>query len=219
MAGRPGDGRGLQPAHQHVALVPAAEPAPRSAVAGVVGGRLVVAGGLVLALTSVEAHTPTGGPARSCRTLFRPRRVLNGRLYVWAHQCNKLQVLQYSEENDFGRPRPTAGRGWSAGDAVVDGKLWLCGGRVWSPTIGIETTATVVVYDFQKDSWATGPALPHAIGFCSAAVCDGEVRVTGCADHSAHPIGFVYRGERWVELPHASGAPCGQGSGQFLLLG
>ena len=61
-----GDGRGLQPEHQHVALVPAAEPAPLWCVAGVVGGRVVVAGrrggrasGFV-DLTSVEAYTPTG---------------------------------------------------------------------------------------------------------------------------------------------------------------
>ena len=199
------------------------------AVAGVVGGRLIVAGGHgglgVGPLTSVEAYTPTGWtplPPLPHAAWNATACVLNGRLYVMGgFGSNKLQVLEMSEENGFSwtvKADLPAARHAAAG-AVVDGKLWLCGGRVRSPTGDFESTATVVTYDLQNDSWATGPALPRAINFCSAAVCDGEVHVTGCTDHSDQ-IGFVYRGERWVELPHASGALCrGEGTCQSLLLG
>ena len=56
--------------------------------------------------------------------------------------------------------------------AVVNGKLWLCGGRV--RTAARDGTPTVVMYDSQNDTWATGSALPHAIKLCSGVVCDGE---------------------------------------------
>merc|ERR1712185_53220 len=78
------------------------------AVAGVVGGRLVVAGGYADGdglLTSVEAYTPTGWTPLPPLPHAADRAtacVLNGRLYVMGGvECNKLQVLEMSEENEF----------------------------------------------------------------------------------------------------------------------
>ena len=66
-------------------------------VAGVVGGRLVVAGGFYYgSLTSVEAYTGTGWtplPPMPHGALDSAC-VLNGRLYVIGGAGNKLQVLQ-----------------------------------------------------------------------------------------------------------------------------
>ena len=77
------------------------------AVTGVVGGRLVVAGGYVGSgfLTSAEAYNPTGWttlPPLPHATYGATACVLNGRLYVMGgFLCDKLQVLEMSEENEF----------------------------------------------------------------------------------------------------------------------
>ena len=72
----------------------------------IVGGRLVVAGGYGGRgfLTSVEAYTPTGWtplPPLPHAASEATACVLNGRLYVMGGvECNKLQVLEMSEENE-----------------------------------------------------------------------------------------------------------------------
>ena len=136
-----------------------------AAVAGVVGGRLVVAGGWagvdvgVASLTSVEAYTPTGWtplPPLPHATTAATACVLNGRLYVMGGIfCNKLQVLEMSEENEFvwtvKADLPDVRHG--AASAVVNGKVWLIGGEDQD----IESTDSVFIYDPEGDTWTTGP--------------------------------------------------------------
>ena len=143
------------------------------AVAGVVGGRLVVAGGNDengSHLTSAEVYTPNGWtplPDLPHGTWMATSCVLNGRFYVVGGvKCNKLQVLEMSEENEFT---------WSvkadlpvlrdsAACAVVDGELWLMGGL----NRALGETDSVFVYDIESDSWAAGPALPQKLRGCAA---------------------------------------------------
>ena len=75
--------------------------------------------------------------------------------------CNKLQVLEMSEENGFAwtvKADLPASR-HSAASVVHEGRLWLIGGE-----IDDEPTASVIIYDIASDSWAVGPALPRPIG-------------------------------------------------------
>ena len=142
----------------------------RDAVAGVVGGRLVVAGGYADGfddLTSVEAYTPTGWtplPPLPHAASGATACVLNGRLYVMGgFGSNKLQVLEMSDENGFSwtvkADIPSAVR-YAAASAVMDGKLWLVGG---ARPGGIDES--VFVYDTAGDSWAVGRApLPRPLG-------------------------------------------------------
>ena len=179
------------------------------AVAGVVGGRLVVAGGHdgVRELTSVEAYTPTGWtplPPLPHAAGYATACVLNGRLYVmggWG--CNKLQVLEMSEENGFSwtvKADLPAAR-FDAASAEVDGKVWLMGGR--GQAADGDGTDSVFIYDPDHDSWATGPPLPRVMCFSHAATHDGELYVI---DRNGGT--FVRRGEAWVEQ---AGVPVGQG--------
>ena len=164
------------------------------AVAGVVGGRLVVAGGHddVGPLTSVEAYTPTGWtplPPLPHAHRNATASVLNGRLYVMSVTfCNKLQVLEMSEENvrtlDSQRRTARARRielSWPHNAvrtepferrAGVDGKLWLIGCPFHNaPVIGrfvFEQWASrsVFIYDIETDKWETGPFLRFHWEFC-----------------------------------------------------
>ena len=178
---------------------------PRTeAVAGVVGGRLVVAGGFDGGddhLTSVEAYTPTAmdpAPPLPHATNEATACVLNGRLYVMGGMgCNKLQVLEMSEENGFSwtvkADLPAERHG--AACAVVDGNLWLMGGRT-NPT----PLSSVIIYDVATDTWAAGPELPRRNCSCRAAVHDGELHLT---DHD----GVYSRDARGV------GGSCGWNAG------
>jgi hypothetical protein len=155
----------------------------QSAVAGVVGGLLVVAGGLGHdgVLTSVEAYTPTGWtplPPLPYAVYEATACVVGGRLYVMGgRECAWLQVLEMTEENQFswsvkaGLPAP---RGLAASAAVVAGKLWLMGG---SPTY--TAGDSVFVYDIARDSWAAGPALPRPLALCRATVHDRQIYLFG----------------------------------------
>ena len=155
----------------------------QSAVAGVVGGLLVVAGGLGHdgVLTSVEAYTPTGWtplPPLPHAVYEATACVVGGRLYVMGgRECNRLQVLEMTEENQFSwsvRADLPAERGLAASAAAVDGKLWLMGG---SPTY--TAGDSVFVYDIARDSWAAGPALPRPLALCRATVHDRQIYLFG----------------------------------------
>ena len=186
------------------------------AVAGVVGGRLVVAGGSsdgVGHLTSVEAYTPTGWtplPPLPHTTYLATACVLNGRLYVMGGvDCNKLQVLGYSEENGFSwtvKADLPAAR-WYAASAVVDGKLWLIGGTDAENA----HTDSICVYAPERDAWANGAPLPRALAYGSATTHDGEVYFI------ARGVALVYRGDAWHDVaggPHPDYSTC-----RSLLLG
>ena len=93
------------------------------AVAGVVGGRLVVAGGycdgLWDRLSSVEAYTGTGWtqlPPMPHEAYDAPACVLNGRLYVIGGMySNRLQVLAMTEED---------GLSWSCNHRRLSHAVW-----------------------------------------------------------------------------------------------
>ena len=128
------------------------------AVAGVVGGRLVVAGGVardVGYLTSVEAYTPTGWirlPPLPHIATAATACVLNGRLYVMSGgACDKLQVLETSEEHGFSWTvkADLSHRSYGAASAVYEGKAWFIGDRALG------------VYAPANDTWAAGPPLPR----------------------------------------------------------
>ena len=118
--------------------------------------------------------------------------MLNGRLYVMGGDgCNKLQVLEMSEENEFTwtvkADMPTAQ--YDAASAVVDGKLWvMCG------SIDDDETDNVAIYDPANDTWVEGPPLPQATRDCTAATLDGVIHVA-----AGYGLSFVYRDAAWVE--------------------
>ena len=207
------------------------------AVAGVVGGRLVVAGGwdggyVVGNLLSVEAYTPTGwtplpplphaaNQATAC--------VLNGRLYVMGgFYRKKLQVLEMSEDNEFSwtvKADLPAAR-WGAASAVVDGKLWLMGGELLPVDEDDDeedededeevSTDTVVVYDPAEDSWEAGPTLPHEVSECIATVHDGKVYLLSWEGAALEIL--VYRDGAW-EQGTAENRDCDVAACDSILLG
>ena len=152
------------------------------------------------ALTSVEAYTPTGWitlPPLPHAASEATACVLNGRLYVMGGtNCDKLQVLEMSEENEFTwtvkADMPSVR--CDAASAVVHGKLWLMGGLVEY----FEDTATVTIYDPATNTWDAGPELPQP-GPYHAAILDGELRV---GNQQAGTL--RYNGTAWVG---AGGAP------------
>ena len=154
------------------------------AVAGVVGGRLVVAGGWdgVGHLKSVEAYTPTGWtqlPPLPHATTAATACVLNGRLYVMGgRNCDKLQVLEMSEEREFAwtvKADLPAER-YAAASAAHEGTLRLMGGYVGGDP---EPSTSVILYDPANDAWAAGPDLPDPGGYggCSATIFDGQIHL------------------------------------------
>ena len=99
---------------------------------------------------------------------------------------------------------------WGAASAVIDGKLWLMGGVLVGDDDRRHPTDSVIIYDPEGDSWATGPALPFA-GIASAVEHDGDLHLK--SGNGAH----TYRGGVWVEV---AGAPrCRFTTAISLLLG
>ena len=198
-----------------------------SAVAGVVGGRLVVAGGFLLddgSLTSVEAYTPAGWtalPPLPHATTGAAACVLNERLYVMGGvRCDKLQVLEVSEESEFSWTvkADLPSERHSAACVVFDGKIWLMGGRVpleldadeeeFADEFDIQNnfTSSVIIYDPNLDSWEAGPDLPVAVSWCSATTHDGEIHVFAVQEgeidetfsgNRRAEYHFVYQNDRW----------------------
>ena len=171
------------------------------AVAGVVGGRLVVAGGFggpdVGNLTSVEAYTPTGWirlPPLPHIATAATACVLNGRLYVMSGgACDKLQVLETSEEHGFSWTvkADLSHRSYGAASAVYEGKAWFIGDRALG------------VYAPANDTWAAGPPLPrlHKLvhnnfepAITATAILDGELCVV-----TSYGI-LTLRNGRWVAV-------------------
>ena len=128
------------------------------AVAGVVGGRLVVAGGCCDGdglLTSAEAYTGTGWtplpPMPHTATWQATACVLNGRLYVMGgYDSNKLQVLEMTEENglSWSRKADLPAERCGAASCMHEGKIWVMGGLV-----NFQSSASVSIYDAEGDTW------------------------------------------------------------------
>ena len=187
------------------------------AVAGVVGGRLVVAGGRkpgADGLTSVEAYNGKkwillpGMPhaadeATGC--------VLNGRLYVIGGRgSRKLRVLELKR----------SGPSWSckadlpdarhaAASVVFRGRIWLMGG--W---VNGKSTASVIMYDDKADKWLRGPPLPVPCRDCRAAEGDGGIVLYGFTQEPGYYPQlslFAYR-NAWA----ACGHPPDRGPGSHM---
>ena len=136
--------------------------------------------------------------------------VLNGRLYVMGGiGCNKLRVLEMSEENGFTwtvKAEMPAAR-YDAASVAHEGKIWLIGGK-----IDYEPSSSVLIYDIEANSWGTGPALPGAAFMPRATTLDGEIYIT------SHDGGsWIYRNAAWVAGPEI--ANCTAPAFACLLLG
>ena len=147
------------------------------AVAGVVGGRVVVAGGFCDGefLSSAEAYTGTGWtplPPMPHEATWATACVLNGRLHVMGgHESNTHQVLQTTEENGLAwtvkADLPANRHG--AASVVFQGNIWVMGGNVDE-----EPSASVLTYNAEADAWETGPPLPSPQEFCTTAMAFGN---------------------------------------------
>ena len=154
------------------------------AVAGVVSGCLVVAGGYCDGhrLSSAEAYTGTGWtplPPMPHEAVDATACVLNGRLYVMGgYESNKLQVLEMTEENGLSwscKADLPANRA-AALSIAHEGKIVVMGGQLDNDV----DTASVVVYDPAEDTWATAAPLPNPIvtSFLPQLNSNGEIVVT-----------------------------------------
>ena len=114
--------------------------------------------------------------------------------------CDKLQVLEMSEETGFTwtvkADLPATRRG--AASVAYEGNLWLIGGAVDN-----YASSSVVIYDIDADSWGTGPELPREAYGARATTLNGEVHVIGSAGQC-----WAYRGDAWVGLPGGPGLHC-----------
>lgn len=86
-------------------------------------------------------------------------------------------------------PAPTARN--SAASAVLDGRIYVIGGREFSladdGSAVQENLATVEVYDPVSDTWAETAPLPEPRGGLAAAVHDGAIYVFGGEQHGPEP--------------------------------
>ena len=199
------------------------------AVAGVFGGRLVVAGGFgdhdFLCddgpLSSAEAYTGTEWtqlPPMPHNAYMATACVLNGQLHVMGgYESNKLQVLEMTEENGLSWSRKAdlpAARALAA-SAVHEGKIWVMGGNVDG-----EATASVCVYDPSDDTWAAAPPLPYGIqAHILPALLNSNKEVVLLAD-ARGLLRFDRRRTQWVEDGgrHIDLAPGGPGASPGALL-
>ena len=111
-------------------------------------------------------------------------------------QCNKLQVLEMSEENELTWTVKAELPAWRAraASAEFEGRLWLMGGSFEDGP-----TASVSTYDPASDSWAAGPALPRAsdtFGNSRAAVHNGQLYLFQLG--STESPTFLYTNTGWV---------------------
>ena len=117
--------------------------------------------------------------------------MLNGRLYVMGGVgCNKLQVLEISEENEFSWTvkADLPEKRFKAASAVVNGKLWLIGG-------GGRLEDPILIYNPESDTWASGPPLPFATKHAvAAAMHDGELFLI--SDRGT----LIYRDGGWQDI-------------------
>ena len=121
-------------------------------------------------------------------------------------ECDKVQVLEMSEENGFSwtikADLPAARDG--AASVAREGKVWLIGGLVGNED---GHNKDVMIFDPADDTWVAGLALPvdEHPGLYRAAVLDGEVHVT----HDGAGV-LRYNGAAWVragEAPPNEDAP------------
>ena len=127
--------------------------------------------------------------------------VLNGRLYVMGGiNSNRLQVLEMTEENGLAWTvkAELPDRRYGAVSAVHQGKIWVIGG-----TVDGQPSTSVITYDADADTWATGPSLPSPCVHGSVTSIDGGIFLHGAANgHGGGTRAFEYvtearHGPRW----------------------
>ena len=198
----------------------------RDAVAGVVGGLLVVAGGYCghTELTAVEAYTGTGWislPPLPHAVWAATGCVLNGRLHViGGRDSNKLQVLEMTEKH--GPCYMEHGWSWSckaelptfrhgAASVVYEGRIWVMGGEVFAHYYGehvgrIRPTASVITYDDETDNWGTAPHLPFPCHACRDAATEGGNIFVYVGQHLPYEGGFWrFRDAMWSAVAGDAG--------------
>ena len=167
-------------------------------VCGVVGGRLIVAGGASIGgLQSVEEYTPTGWspvPPLPYEAQMAAACVLNGKLYV-AGGANSRR-LQMFDGTAWQAKADLPARRSSAAAVVYEGKMMLIGGcaevNVYDEDTALSDnefedsevdnvcpTASVIIYDPQRDAWAEGVPLPRPTCGHRAAEYEGGIVVVG----------------------------------------
>ena len=137
--------------------------------------------------------------------------VLNGRLYVIGGlDSNRLQVLEMTEENGLSwscKADLPAAR-YLAASCVYDGKIWVMGG--YAADEGASTS--VITYDAETDTWATGPPLPGACGGCTATINGADGGILLFQSNSSQ-----YRNAAWSEVAQPFGMPRATACGSVLL--
>ena len=83
---------------------------------------------------------------------------------------------------------------------------------------GVSPTASVVIYDAEADTWATGPPIPSPCKNCLAVTIDGGILL------NSDGVTFHYKNGVWAEVAGVDmgGATCGYMGGAtcgLVLLG
>ena len=181
------------------------------AVAGVVGGRLVVATGLFGGVNSArltpfaEAYTGTAWtpiPHVPHAVNMATACVLNGRLHVIGGvDRNTHQVLEMTEENGLSwsckAELPASRHG--AASVVHEGMIWVMGGQAWGLGGDFRRSASVIKYDAEADTWDTAAPLPSPCSDCRAFSIEGGIFLCGRA-HGSYSQCFEYRNGAWSEV-------------------
>ena len=131
--------------------------------------------------------------------------VLNGRLYVMGgHGCNKLQVLEMSEENEFtwtAKADLPLHERFSATSVAFEGRVLLMGGgRREEGHLQPGFNSSVSIYDPASDSWSAGPVFPDGSALPAAVfatVLVGEIHAI------SHGGLWAYRNAAWIRLAGA----------------
>ena len=92
--------------------------------------------------------------------------------------------LSWSRKTDL----PASRHG--AASAVHAGKIWVMGGSV-----NFHSSASVLVYDAEADTWGEGPPLPSPTDSCAAVTIEGDAGGLLC--HAGNGA-FLYRNAAWV---------------------
>ncbi len=205
-------------------------PAPRHHVGvAVVSGAIYAIGGFSgtppewRAVSEVHVFDIATGARRDAPSLPVPRAehvtaVVDGRIFVIGGRVpSGPDARRFGGHRDSARVDifdPATGR-WtqgadtptprnSAAGAVIDGRIYVVGGRRFLPneTARIRNLATLEIYDPARDMWEAGPDMPAAQGGLSAAALNGQLYAFGGEAFSPDPKVFP---ESWVFDP-VSGA-------------
>ena len=95
-----------------------------------------------------------------------------------------------------------------AASVVYNGKIWVMGGYV----VGEGASTSVITYDAETDTWATGPPLPEACVGCAATINGADGGILLFQSNS-----FQYRNAAWSEVAQPPGMPRATACGSVLL--